>query len=52
MANLPKENDCPFDCEHYDMEANGYIYQWCTHPDADDYIDTTEPVCPLGKWED
>ena len=47
MANLPKDNNCSFDCGHYDMEANDYYYQWCHHPEAEDGDGEYVTVCPL-----
>ena len=57
MADLLKNNNC-LSCEFYESEANDYYYQWCHHPDIDQYTtdefdgdsDNWVKYCPLtGK---
>ena len=52
MADLNKNNTC-IGCEYYDCEANDHYYQWCLHPDIDNYKYLAEDedlyvaICPI-----
>ncbi len=54
MATLRRDSGCDFDCGYYDMDANDYYHEWCSHPDAEEVLTETGDdfvaICPLtGK---